>query len=362
MQSFRLADSEIQLSRIIFGCWAMGGWFWGGSRDADSIRAVHAALDAGVFSFDTAPVYGFGHSETILGQAIHDRRDRVVIATKFGLRWSEKSFPANNKASDSEVTTDARPAFSVQAHNSGLGCDHPLHNQDFSVYHNLRAESIIQECEDSLRRLQTDYIDLYQVHWPDDPARRDWSEVQKALIRLREAGKIRAAGVSNFTVENMESWRKSGSVPIAADQEKYNLLHHKPEQGNLPYLRKRGIPLLAYSPLAQGLLTGKRINTEDLPEDDWRRRRSLFADEIQDKIQDASRKLKEIRIRYEITDAGLALAFLLHAEGVGGVICGMRNPDQLRENIRAASIALERTDQAEIANIWMETGVRDNQH
>ncbi|MCB1308559.1 MAG: aldo/keto reductase, partial [Leptospiraceae bacterium] len=113
---------------------------------------------------------------------------------------------------------------------------------------------------------------------------------------------------------------------------------------------------------AQGLLTGKRINTEDLPEDDWRRRRSLFADEIQDKIQDASRKLKEIRVRYEITDAGLALAFLLHAEGVGGVICGMRNPDQLRENIRAASIALERTDQAEIANIWMETGVRDNQH
>ncbi len=203
------------VSKVCLGTWAIGGWMWGGSEEKESVRTVRAALDRGVNFIDTAPVYGFGRSEEIVGKALkgHVARDRVVVATKVGLEWDEKE----------------------------------------KIFRNSTRGRIFKEVEDSLRRLQTDYIDLYQVHWPDPLAPIE--ETARAMSELLEAGRIRAVGVSNYSPQQMDAFRKV--APLHTVQPPYNLFERQIEEDVLPYAKRHGIAVLAYGAICRGLLSGR---------------------------------------------------------------------------------------------------------
>jgi aryl-alcohol dehydrogenase-like predicted oxidoreductase len=228
METYPIADTPLAVSRIGLGTWAIGGWMWGGSDEQQSIRTIHEALDRGITLFDTAPVYGFGHSEEILGKALAQggRRSRAAIATKVGLEWR-----------------DGKP------------------------FRNASRQRIMKEVEDSLRRLRTDVIDLYQVHWPDPGTRI--AETAGAMADLLRAGKIRAIGVSNFSPAQMDAFR--AVAPLHAAQPPYNLFERAIEKDVLPYCRKRDLAVLAYGSLCRGLLSGKMSATSRFDGDDLRK-------------------------------------------------------------------------------------------
>src|SRR6202163_1005418 len=228
MEFVDIPGTSIRASRVALGTWAIGGWMWGGSDENDAVSTIHAALDRGINLIDTAPVYGFGRSEEIVGKALAagGRRKRVFIATKVGLDWK-----------------DGKP------------------------FRNARKARIIKEAEDSLRRLQTDVIDLYQVHWPDPNT--PIAEVAGAMGELYRAGKIRAIGVSNFSPAQMDEFRKV--APLHAAQPPYNLFERAIEDDVLPYCRERDIALLAYGSLCRGLLSGSMSKSSRFTGDDLRK-------------------------------------------------------------------------------------------
>jgi aryl-alcohol dehydrogenase-like predicted oxidoreductase len=213
MEDTKIPDVKIPASRVGLGTWAMGGFQWGGSDDDESVRTIHAALDRGITLIDTAPAYGFGHSEEVVGRAIAERggRDNVVIATKVGL----------------------------ERHGDAL-------------YRNSTRKQIFDEIEISLRRLRTDYIDLYQVHWPDP--RTPYEETARALLDLKVAGKIRAIGVSNYSIHAMERFKEV--APLASAQPPLNLFERQAEEDILPWCKKNGVATLTYGALCRGLLAG----------------------------------------------------------------------------------------------------------
>ena len=227
MEFIPLADTGIQASRIALGTWAIGGWMWGGTEESDAIRTIQAALDRGINLIDTAPVYGFGRSEEIVGRALAEgnRRERALIATKAGLEWSASGITRNSK-----------------------------------------PDRLRREVEDSLRRLRTDRIDLYQIHWPD--LRTPFEETAAALARLREEGKIRAIGVSNFSPDQVEAFRRA--APVHATQPPYNLFERGIEAGVLPHAKRSGIAVLAYGALCRGLLSGRITAATRFEGDDLR--------------------------------------------------------------------------------------------
>src|SRR5260221_6334431 len=233
MEFVDIPGTSMRVSRVALGTWAMGGWMWGGSNESDAVRAIHAALDRGINLIDTAPVYGFGRSEEIVGKAlaVGGRRKRALIATKVGLDWK-----------------DGKP------------------------FRNARKARIIEETENSLRRLQTDVIDLYQVHWPDPHT--PIAEVAEAMGELHRAGKIRAIGVSNFSPAQMEEFRKV--APLHAAQPPYNLFERAIEEDVLPYCRARDIAVLAYGSLCPGLLSGSMSKSSRFTGDDLRKNDPKF--------------------------------------------------------------------------------------
>ncbi|HUT32494.1 MAG TPA: aldo/keto reductase [Planctomycetota bacterium] len=316
MEHRQLGQSDLNIPTVIFGAWAVGGWFWGGQDDADSIRAIHAALDSGIDCIDTAPIYGMGHSEEIVGKAIQGRRDKVILATKCGLRWDtpgEGSNPWTYKGLD------------------GTEC---------TVVRNLHKAAVIAEVEQSLTRLGTDVIDLYQCHWPDASA--PLAETMEALVTLKQQGKIRAIGVSNFTVEMMAECLKHG--PLASDQPKYSLLDRKIEADVLPFCRERGVGVIVYSPLDQGLLTGKVTMDRTFPEGDYRSDRPWFQPANRRRVLDALEKVKPIAEAHQATLGQVTIAWTVAQPGVTAAIVGARNPQQARENARAADIRLSATE------------------
>ncbi|KAA0893518.1 aldo/keto reductase [Oryzomonas rubra] len=232
----QLGDSGITVSKVCLGTWAIGGWMWGGSEEAESIRTIRSALDRGVTFIDTAPVYGFGRSEEIVGKAVkgYRERDRVVIATKVGLEWDDKGGVARNST----------------------------------------RRRILKEVDDSLRRLQTEYIDLYQVHWPDPLTPME--ETAQVMADLLKAGKIRAVGVSNYTPEQMDVFRKV--APLHTVQPPYNLFERQIEQDVLPYAKKHGLAVLAYGAICRGLLSGKMNEGTQFQGDDLRLHDPKFRD------------------------------------------------------------------------------------
>ncbi len=302
-----LGQSGIEASVVALGAWAIGGWYWGGTDEAQSIDAIHAALDVGINFIDTAPAYGLGRSETIVGKAIAGRRDQVVIATKCGLVWH---------------TDKGTPRF--QEYGKQLYCY-------------LGAESIRYELEQSLSRLQTDYIDLYQTHRQDPTTPIE--ETMETLLKLKEEGKIRAIGVSNATVAEMEQYRSLG--PLDSDQERYSLLDRHIEEEQLPYCRNHGIAVLAYSPLEQGLLTGKVTTERKFAEDDQRTDKPGFGIDSRRRINTMLKEdFQPIADHYGLNLAQLAITWTIAQPGLTHALVGARNTQQVTENAAAGDVIL----------------------
>lgn len=323
MQYRSLGRSGIQASVVGLGAWAIGGWMWGGSEERKSIRAIQAALDAGINLIDTAPGYGLGLSETIVGKAIAGRRDRIILATKCGLVWHlEKGRPFLKEAGK-------------------------------TLHRYLGPESIRYEVEQSLRRLNTDIIDLYQTHWQDSSTPIE--KTMETLLDLKKQGKIRAIGVSNCAVEQVEEYRRTGSVD--AVQEKYSMLDRAMDTGYLPYCLNHNIAVLAYSPLANGLLTGTVGPERQFPSDDLRHDNPRFSVENRRAILALLEEMRPIAERLRLTISQLVIAWTAAQPGITHVLTGIRDENQARENAAAGSAALSREDIAAISRILKQKAV-----
>jgi aryl-alcohol dehydrogenase-like predicted oxidoreductase len=284
MEHINIAGLPFDASRIALGTWAIGGWMWGGTDERDAIGTIRHALDLGINLVDTAPVYGFGQSEEIVGKALEGRRDRVLIATKAGIDWSG---------------------------------DRPRRN---SAQARLR-----QELEDSLRRLKTDVIDIYQIHWPDEAT--DFEETARTLEGFRRDGKIRAIGVSNFSPEQMDRFRTE--APLATVQPPYNLFERDIENDVLPYAKKQHIVVLAYGALCRGLLSG-RITAETTFEcDDLRNVDPKFTPDRRGQYLAAVDKLRGLaEDKFGKSVLALAVRWILD-RGDTIALWGARKPSQL---------------------------------
>ncbi len=327
MQQRTLGQSQIKASVVGLGAWAIGGWMWGGTDAEQSAAAIRAAVECGINLIDTAPIYGFGESERIVGKAIGGIRDQVVLATKCGLRW------------DCE-----RGVFHFDSDEKSIG------GKGYRVNKYLGAESIRHEIENSLRRLNTEYIDLYQTHWQEETTPIE--ETMEALLKLKQEGKIRAIGVSNATPEQMRRYLEVG--PLDSDQELYSMLDRKHEAENLPFCRDQNIAFLAYSPLARGLLTGKTGPEREFNEGDARASLRRFSVENRRRAQAMLERMRPIAERHNAELAQLAVAWTLHQPGCTHVLCGVRNPGQAETNAAAAGISLDESEQTELNSILNE--------
>jgi aryl-alcohol dehydrogenase-like predicted oxidoreductase len=312
MLTRQIGSSGISASAIGLGTWAIGGWMWGGTDEAESIAAITASIDAGVSLIDTAPAYGMGRSEEIVGKAIAGRRDRVVLATKCGLVWH----------------TDKGKHFFDQAGT-------PVHRY-------LGADAIIYEVEQSLRRLGTDYIDLYITHWQDPTT--PIAETMRALEALKQSGKIRAIGASNVSAADVEAYVAAGRLD--AIQEQYSMVHRDIEAELVPICRRSGVSILSYSSLALGLLTGKIGPDRQFAGDDQRIIDPRFSVENRQKVADFVAEIRPIASAHRASISQLVIAWTLQQPGVTFALCGARNPEQARDNARAGILRLTETEHA----------------
>jgi aryl-alcohol dehydrogenase-like predicted oxidoreductase len=323
MQMRQLGGSDLKVSAVIFGAWAIGGWMWGGQDQADSIEAIRAAVDHGVTTIDTAAVYGMGASEQIVAKAIRGKRDKVQIATKCGMRWDS---PA-----EGEHGTDPWP----QTDNDG---------RDLIIRKNSRPASIVYECEQSLKRLQTDYIDLYQIHWPD--VSTPVEESMRAMVKLKEQGKIRAIGVSNYDAKWLADASKVHKP--ASNQPPYSLMQRKIEKEILPYCREHGIGVIVYSPLERGLLAGAVPPDRKFPEGDHRAEHKFFTPEMRQSVLDALATIKPIADKHKASFAQLAINWTIHEPGITAALVGARNAEQATHNAGAMTFILTDAERKQI--------------
>lgn len=310
MQTREIGNSGIEASVIGLGTWAMGGWMWGGTDEKASIDAIHASLDQGVSLIDTAPAYGLGVSEEIVGKAIKGRRDKVVLATKCGLVWH------TNKG------------------------NHFFDENGKPVHRYLGADAIQHEVEQSLKRLQTDYLDLYITHWQDPTT--PIAETMEALLALKKAGKIRAIGISNANQAELEQYQQTGVVD--AVQEKYNLIERQLEQTLLPSTIKTNVACLSYSSLAMGLLSGKITPERVFTGDDQRITDPMFTIENRRWVQKFCQSIEPIARQKNISVAQLVIAATLQQPGITYALCGARNAAQAIENAAAGSVVLSQEE------------------
>ncbi|WP_449284639.1 aldo/keto reductase [Marinobacter sp. PE14] len=310
MDKRSFGNTDIQVTPVGLGTWAIGGWMWGGTDEAQSIDTIHRAIDKGIGLVDTAPVYGFGRSEEIVGKALSDgRRDQVALATKVALNWND---------------------------------DHD------KVWRDASAARIEREVEDSLKRLQTDRIDIYQVHWPDP--KTPMEETARALEKLYQAGKIRAIGVSNFTPSQMDELQKS--VPLHSLQPPYNLFEREIERDILPYCRENGIATITYGGLCRGFLTGKMREDTQFTGDDLRKNDPKFQGDRYRQYLNAVAELDAFaRERYQKSVLALALRWLVDQPGVTTALWGARRPEQLDPVDEIDGWSLDKNAMAEIDGI-----------
>jgi len=311
MEYRRLGSTDIQVSVVGLGCWAIGGEVavWGPVDDNEAIAAIQQGLDLGITLIDTAPAYGYGHSEELVAKAIAGRRDQVVVATKCGLVWKE-------------------PGGKIER------C--------------LNPRSVMAECAASLRRLRVETIDLYQIHWPDPNT--PLQATMEALVRLREQGKIRAIGVSNFNCQQMTEARKYG--PVECLQPELSMLERTATEDLLPYCREYNLGVLAYGPLARGLLSGKFGPTSRFT--DLRARDARFSGPAFARNLALVDKLKAIAGRLECTAAQLALRWVIQQEGVTAALAGFKRTSQAVENAYAGDITIPSAVMDEINTILAE--------
>ncbi len=317
MRTRRLGNSDLHVTPIGFGAWAIGGggwaFAWGAQDDADSIASIREALELGINWIDTAAVYGLGHSEEVVAKALAGVRQRPYVFTKCARVWDE---------------------------NRQIG-------------KSLKAASIRRECEDSLRRLKVDVIDLYQVHWPEPP--EDIDEGWQTMVKLKEVGKVRWIGVSNFSAEQMGQIAKYG--PITSLQPPYSMVRRDIEPSVLPYCEANDIGVLVYSPMQSGLLTGAWTKERHaaLPADDWRREKNKhFQEPLFSRNLRLVELLKSIGSRHGRTPGEVAIAWTLRHPAVTAAIVGARKPGQLRELIGAAEWRLTDAEAAEVERFLSE--------
>lgn len=310
MEYRNLGSSDVKASVVTYGAWAIGGTMWGGSDEEKAIEAIRASIDAGVTSIDTAPIYGYGKSEELVARAITGKRDQVQIFTKFGLRWDD---------------TDGEYFFELNENGKST-----------KIYRNAKKKSIIKECEDSLQRLKTDRIDLYQCHWRDHTT--ELEETMEALDQLLKEGKILAAGVSNFTPDEIA--KSNSIVPIASDQPPYSMVLRDIEKDVLPYCREHNIGVIVYSPLQRGLLTGKFKPDHKFPPGDHRASQPQFQPRFIERTNQFLQKLQPIAEHHHATVGNLVLAWTIAQPGVTAALAGARDAEQAKENAKAAEIKL----------------------
>ena len=327
MKLRKLGRSELLVPPVVFGAWAIGGWNWGGSDDDEAVRAIQAGIDAGITAIDTAPVYGFGHSEQVVGRALAGRREQVVLMTKVGLRWDD---------------TRGTQYFETVDQN-GVKRE---------IFKNSRPWSVIEEVEHSLKRLKTDRIDLIQIH-RDDPS-TPIHETMRALAQLVKQGKVRAVGTSNFGVKLLEQARAGlGTLPLASEQPKYSLVAREAEREVLPWCREHEVGTLVYSPLEQGLLTGKVSATRAFPESDARHKRGTFTPENRARVNELlERVVRPIAERHKATLAQTVIAWTVAQPGVTCALVGARTAEQARENARGGEIELSAAELAAIRSAF----------
>ncbi len=317
MRYRELGTSGIQASVVGFGAWALGGWRWGGQEERDSIRALHAALDKGINLIDTAPVYGFGRSEEVVGKAIAGRRDEVVLATKCGITWKEEE--------------PRRGIYHFSADEFGMAT---REKASYHLYRYLGGNSIRNEVEESLRRLKVDVIDLVQTHWQDSTT--PVQETMETLLDLKQQGKIRAIGVSNASPLEMEAYLQFGTLD--ADQERYSMLDRQLEQETVPFCRKHRIAILAYSPLANGLLTGKIGLDRRFKRGDLRESGPRFSIENRRKVSQLLEAIRPLADAHQVSLAQLVIAWTVAQPGLTHALTGIRNQVQAESNAIAADL------------------------
>ncbi len=306
----RLGNSDLQLTPIGFGAWAIGGgnweFAWGPQDDNESITAIHRALDLGINWIDTAAIYGLGHSEEVVAKALKSTSHKPLVFTKCSMRWHE----------------------------------------DRSIYRSLKADSLTEELESSLRRLGRDTIDLYQIHWPDPPDQIE--EGWEALSRFKEQGKIRYIGVSNFNVDQMKRAQKI--APITSLQPPYSMLRRAIEAEILPFAEANNIGVINYSPMVSGLLTGKMTaeRVAAFPADDWRRRAVEFNEPRLSRNLKLVELLREIGNDYDVNPGVVAVAWTLHHPAITAAIVGGRSAEQVEGLAPALEFRLSEEEQGRI--------------
>lgn len=316
MEYRKLGKSSLEASVITFGAWAAGGWMWGGSERKDAIDAIRASYDLGVNAIDTAPIYGQGESEEIVGEAISTLpRDKVLILTKFGMRWdlAKGDFGFSSKDND---------------------------GNNIDIYKYAGKESIILECENSLRRLQTDYIDLYQIHWPDSTT--PIQETMEAVAQLIKQGKVRYAGVCNYDAKQLAEASKY--VPVISNQVPYSMVKRDIEKEVVPYCIENGLSILAYSPMERGLLTGKMKLGQQFGEGDHRAGLYFFKDENIERTNAFLAKIKPLADQKGLTLGQLVLLWTVAQPGITIALAGARNKEQAVQNARAAEATLTKEE------------------
>ncbi len=312
MEYRQLGQSDLKVSAITFGAWAIGGWMWGGAERKDAKEAIRTSIDQGVTSIDTAPIYGQGTSEEIVGEALEGvSRDKVQILTKFGLTWegSKGQFYFSSKD------------------NSG---------KDINIHKYAGKENIIRECEDSLRRLRTDYIDLYQIHWADETTPIE--ESFEAVLRLKEQGKIREAGVCNYDKGQMQ--RAENVLPMASNQVPFSMVERNIEKELTPYCIEHRKGILAYSPLQRGILTGKIKPDHKFEDGDHRPGTKFYQPDNIARINAFLGLIKPLAESKNATLAQLVLRWTIERPGVTVALAGARNADQAIQNAKAIDVKL----------------------
>lgn len=311
IHTHQFGNSDLKITSLGIGTWAIGGsgwsFAWGTQNDQESIEAIHRGLDLGINWIDTAPIYGIGHAEEVVGRAMKTRIEKPLIFTKCTRLWDES---------------------------------------EGKIYGSLKADSIRQEVEASLRRLQVDVIDLYQIHWPDPT--EDIEEAWTAMAQLQEAGKVRYIGLSNFSVEQMQ--RAQAIAPITSLQPPYSLLFREIEDDILHFCEEQQIGVIAYSPMAYGLLSGSmtRERIATLPDDDWRRNHPAFQEPRLSRNLELVDLLRDIGQNHQVFPGAVAIAWVLRQPAITGAIVGLRRASHANDVIGAANVSLTAEEVARI--------------
>jgi aryl-alcohol dehydrogenase-like predicted oxidoreductase len=331
MQLRQLGNSTVKVTPLAFGAWAVGGWMWGGAEEKESTRAIRASYELGMTTIDTAPVYGFGKSEELVAKAMHGiARDQYQILTKFGMNWQ----------------TEQGDFFFDTTDNSG---------KPVKMYKYSGKEKVRKECEDSLRRLKTDYIDLLQIHWADSTT--PISETMGEVSKLIKEGKVRAAGVCNYNVQQVDEALKT--VNIVSNQVPYSMVHRDIEREIIPQALKKGLGILPYSPLQRGVLTGKIDRNYKFSDGDTRPNSRYYKPQNLDRINAMLTEIKPIAEAHGATLSQLVINWTVHRPAMASVLVGARNEQQVKENVNSLSFKLTEQEMNRITKLADELILMD---